>query len=225
MLGTAAVRTDWNPLLRSEFHEPYWRDLQAFVATERARHTVFPPHDQVFAALHLTPYAHTRVLILGQDPYHGPRQAHGLCFSVQPGVAVPPSLANIHRELRDDVGIEPPGHGNLEAWARRGVLLLNATLTVRAGQAGSHQGKGWETFTDQVIRTVNDKRERVVFVLWGAYARRKKALVDTGRHTVIESAHPSPLSAHNGFFGSRPFSRANAALEAAGLEPIDWSLG
>ena len=219
------MRTDWNPLLRSEFDEPYWRDLQAFVATERARHTVFPPHDQVFAALHLTPYAHTRVLILGQDPYHGPRQAHGLCFSVQPGIAVPPSLANIHRELYDDVGIEPPGHGNLEAWARRGVLLLNATLTVRAGQAGSHQGKGWETFTDQVIRTVNDKRERVVFVLWGSYARRKKALVDTSRHTVIESAHPSPLSAHNGFFGSRPFSRANAALEAAGLEPIDWSLG
>jgi len=218
------VRTDWNPLLRSEFDEPYWRDLQAFVAAERQQHTVYPPHDQVFAALHLTPYADTRVLVLGQDPYHGPRQAHGLCFSVQDGVAVPPSLANIHRELHDDLGIAPPGHGNLEAWARRGVLLLNATLTVRAGQAGSHQGKGWETFTDRVIRTVNDKPERVVFVLWGSFARRKKALVDTSRHTVIESAHPSPLSAHNGFFGSRPFSRANAALVEAGLEPVDWSL-
>ncbi len=218
------MRTDWNPLLRSEFDEPYWRDLQAFVAAERQRHTVYPPHDQVFAALHLTPYAGTRVLVLGQDPYHGPRQAHGLCFSVQHGVAIPPSLANIHKELHDDLGIAPPGHGNLEAWARRGVLLLNATLTVRAGQAGSHQGKGWETFTDRVIRTVNDKPARVVFVLWGSYARRKKALVDTSRHTVIESAHPSPLSAHNGFFGSRPFSRANAALVEAGLEPIDWSL-
>ncbi|HEY3485518.1 MAG TPA: uracil-DNA glycosylase, partial [Ilumatobacteraceae bacterium] len=194
------MRTDWNPLLRSEFDEPYWRDLQAFVAAERQRHTVYPPHDQVFAALHLTPYAGTRVLVLGQDPYHGPRQAHGLCFSVQHGVAIPPSLANIHKELHDDLGIAPPGHGNLEAWARRGVLLLNATLTVRAGQAGSHQGKGWETFTDRVIRTVNDKPARVVFVLWGSYARRKKALVDTSRHTVIESAHPSPLSAHNGFF-------------------------
>ena len=218
------MRTDWNPLLRSEFDEPYWRDLQAFVAAERQRHTVYPPHDQVFAALHLTPYAGTRVLVLGQDPYHGPRQAHGLCFSVQHGVAIPPSLANIHKELHDDLGIAPPGHGTLEAWARRGVLLLNATLTVRAGQAGSHQGKGWETFTDRVIRTVNDKPARVVFVLWGSYARRKKALVDTSRHTVIESAHPSPLSAHNGFFGSRPFSRANAALVEAGLEPIDWSL-
>ena len=218
------MRTDWNPLLRSEFDESYWRDLQTFVATERQHHTVYPPHDQVFAALHLTPYADTRVLVLGQDPYHGPRQAHGLCFSVQHGVAVPPSLVNIHKELQDDLGIAPPGHGNLEAWARRGVLLLNATLTVRAGQAGSHQGKGWETFTDRVIRTVNDKPERVVFVLWGSFARRKKALVDTSRHTVIESAHPSPLSAHNGFFGSRPFSRANAALVEAGLEPVDWSL-
>ena len=218
------MRTDWNPLLRSEFDEPYWRDLQAFVTAERQRHTVYPPHDQVFAALHLTPHAGTRVLILGQDPYHGAGQAHGLCFSVQRGIAVPPSLANIHRELHDDVGVAPPGHGNLEAWARRGVLLLNATLTVRAGQAASHQGKGWETFTDQVIRTVNAKDERVVFVLWGSSARRKRSLVDTTRHTVIESAHPSPLSAHNGFFGSRPFSRANAALVEAGLEPIDWSL-
>jgi uracil-DNA glycosylase len=224
MLGNGIVTTDWNPILRSEFDEEYWKQLQAFVADERQRHTVYPPHEQVFTALHLTPYADTRVLILGQDPYHGPRQAHGLCFSVQRGVGIPPSLANIHTELRTDVGIEPPGHGNLEAWARQGVLLLNATLTVRAGQAASHQGKGWETFTDQVIRAVNAKPERVVFVLWGSSARKKKPLIDTARHAIVESPHPSPLSAHNGFFGSRPFSRANAALAEAGIEPVDWAL-
>ena len=218
------MRTDWNPVLRDEFSKPYWPELQSFVAAERTRYTVYPPEDEVFAALHLTPYAETQVLILGQDPYHGPRQAHGLCFSVRHGVRIPPSLANIHLELRDDVGIEPPDHGNLEAWAHQGVLLLNATLTVRAGQSASHQGRGWETFTDQVIRTVSAKDRPVVFVLWGSYARRKKALIDTSRHTIIESAHPSPLSAHNGFFGSRPFSRSNAALTAAGLDPIDWRL-
>lgn len=216
--------TDWNPVLRDELEKPYWRDLQEFVRTERSRATVYPPHEDVFAALHLTPYARTRVLVLGQDPYHGPGQAHGLCFSVRRGVRIPPSLANIHRELHDDVGVAVPDHGNLEAWARQGVLLLNATLTVRAGQAGSHQGKGWETFTDEVIHTVNAKPEHVVFVLWGGYARKKKALIDGDRHTIIESAHPSPLSAHNGFFGSRPFSRTNAALVAHGQDPIDWTL-
>jgi uracil-DNA glycosylase len=218
------VTTDWNPILRTELAKPYWADLQAFVHDERTRHTVYPPHDQVFACLHLTPYADTRVLILGQDPYHGPRQAHGLCFSVTKGVPIPPSLANIYAELRDDLGLEPPRHGNLEAWARQGVLLLNTTLTVRAGQAASHQGKGWEVFTDEVIRAVDAKPHRVVFVLWGSHARKKKALIDTDKHVVIESAHPSPLSARNGFFGSRPFSRANAALEEAGLPPIDWRL-
>ena len=216
--------TDWNPVLRAEFDQPYWADLQAFVAAERAQAPVYPPHDEVFAALHLTPYASTRVLILGQDPYHGSGQAHGLCFSVRRGVAVPPSLRNIYQELDADLGIAHPGHGNLEAWARQGVLLLNATLTVRAGQAASHQGKGWETFTDQVIRAVSAKREHVVFLLWGGYARRKKSLIDTSRHTVIESPHPSPLSAHNGFFGSRPFSRANEALVAAGRDPVDWRI-
>ena len=216
--------TDWNPLLRGEFDEPYWRDLQAFVAAERSAHAVYPPADQVFAALHLTPYADTKVMILGQDPYHGPKQAHGLCFSVQRGVRVPPSLINIHKELATDLEVPIPTHGNLEHWARQGVLLLNTTLTVRAGQAASHQGKGWETFTDRVIRTVSDKPDHVVFILWGASARKKRGLVDTTRHVIIESAHPSPLSASNGFFGSRPFSRANAALTAAGLDPIDWSL-
>jgi uracil-DNA glycosylase len=218
------VKTDWNPVLRDELSKPYWKDLQAFVTEERRKRTVYPPPEDVFAALHLTPYADTKVLILGQDPYHGPRQAHGLCFSVRPGVGVPPSLQNIFRELHDDVGIDPPGHGNLAAWARQGVLLLNATLTVRAGQAGSHQGKGWETFTDEVIRAVAAKPERVVFILWGSMARRKAALVGGGPHVIIESAHPSPLSAANGFFGSRPFSRANEALVAAGREPIDWRL-
>jgi len=185
---------------------------------------VYPSHPDVFAALHLTPYADTRVLILGQDPYHGPGQAQGLCFSVPDGISIPPSLANIHRELADDLGVAVPRHGNLEPWARQGVLLLNATLTVRAGQAGSHQGKGWETFTDEVIAAVNAKPEHVVFVLWGSYARKKRSLIDATRHTIIESPHPSPLSAHNGFFGSHPFSRANAALVAHGQQPIDWTL-
>jgi uracil-DNA glycosylase len=216
------MTTDWNPVLRDQFDEAYWIDLQTFVADERRRHTVYPPHDEVFAALQLTPLADVRVVILGQDPYHGPGQAHGLCFSVRPHVRVPPSLANIQRELHDDLGIEPPGHGNLEAWARRGVLLLNTTLTVRAGQAASHQGKGWETFTDRVIGVVNERAERVVFVLWGAAARKKGTLIDVSRHAIVASAHPSPLSAHNGFMGSRPFSRTNELLVDAGLDPIDW---
>ena len=219
-----AERTDWNPVLRAELAKPYWPVLQQFVAEERARHAVYPAPEEVFAALHLTPYASVKVLILGQDPYHGPGQAHGLCFSVPPGVPQPPSLQNVLKELQADLGIDPPGHGCLEAWARQGVLLLNATLTVRARQAASHQGKGWETFTDAVIRAVNAKPERVVFILWGASARKKRALIDTARHVVIESAHPSPLSAHNGFFGSRPFSRANAALVEAGRDPVDWRI-
>lgn len=217
------MTTDWNPLLRGEFEKPYWKQLQSFVEDERSRHTVYPSRENVFAALHATPYADVKVLILGQDPYHGPRQAHGLCFSVQRDVQPPPSLVNIFKELRDDLGVATPPHGNLEAWARRGVLLLNTTLTVRAGQAASHQGKGWETFTDEVIRKVNEK-PFVVFVLWGAHARKKKLLIDLQRHAVVESAHPSPLSAHNGFFGSRPFSKINAALRDARLDEIDWGL-
>jgi uracil-DNA glycosylase len=216
--------TDWNPILRGEFEKPYWSDLQTFVAGERQRHAVYPPKDDVFAALHLTPYADVKVLILGQDPYHGQGQAHGLCFSVRDGVPQPPSLQNIFKELEADLGCAPPSSGCLDGWARNGVLLLNATLTVRGRQAGSHQGKGWETFTDEVIRAVSAKPERVVFILWGAYARKKKPLIDTDRHVVIESAHPSPLSAHNGFFGSHPFSRANQALVDAGREPVAWCL-
>ena len=216
--------TDWNPVLRSEFAKPYWQQLQQFVTQQRSMFTVFPPAADVFAALHLTTYADTRVVILGQDPYHGPKQANGLCFSVRNGIAIPPSLANVYKELHTDLGIALPRHGDLAAWARQGVLLLNTTLTVRAGQAASHQGHGWEIFTDQVLRAVNDKQQRVVFLLWGAAARKKKTLIDLTRHTVLESAHPSPLSAHNGFFGSRPFSRANAALVAGGEAPIDWLL-
>ncbi|MCP3854948.1 MAG: uracil-DNA glycosylase [Actinomycetia bacterium] len=216
--------TDWNPLLRGEFAKPYWPELMAFVATERNQGPVYPPHADVFAALHLTSYADTRILILGQDPYHGEGQAQGLCFSVRRGVPRPPSVENMLNELTNDLGCATPDHGNLEHWARQGVLLLNTTLTVRDREAGSHQGRGWEEFTDEVIRVVNAKRERVVFLLWGAFARKKKAYVDTERHVIIESPHPSPLSAHRGFFGSRPYSRANQALEAAGLEPIDWCL-
>jgi uracil-DNA glycosylase len=218
------TKTDWNPVLREEFAKPYWADLQQFVVGERQRNTVYPPHDEVFAALHLTPYTEVKAVILGQDPYHGPNQAHGLCFSVRRGVQMPPSLQNIFKELEQDMGIAAPDHGCLDHWARQGVLLLNATLTVRRSAAASHQGKGWEMFTDEVLKAVNEKEERVVFILWGASARKKKPLIDTSRHVVIESPHPSPLSASSGFFGSRPFSRTNQALVEAGREPIDWAI-
>ncbi len=218
------TKTDWNPILRSEFDKPYWDELQQFVHAERCKYPVYPPRDEVFAALHFTPYADVKVLIVGQDPYHGPGQAHGLCFSVRPGVPPPPSLMNIFTELESDLGIPKPDHGSLVRWAEQGVLLLNTTMTVRGGKAGSHQKKGWETFTDEVIKAVSAKDEMVAFVLWGSAARRKRELIDTKRHFVVESAHPSPLAAHRGFFGSRPFSRINEALVAAGREPVDWSL-
>ncbi len=219
-----APKTDWNPILNAEFEQDYWKTLQQFVAAERAQHEVYPAHDHVFRALHLTPYAETKVFILGQDPYHGPGQANGLAFSVGEGVKIPPSLQNIHKELESDLGIPRPSHGQLEPWALQGVLLLNATLTVRARNAASHQKRGWETFTDRVIAAVNDKHERVVFILWGSTARKKKALIDQSRHVVVESPHPSPLSAHRGFLGSRPFSMTNDALVAAGRAPVDWTL-
>ncbi len=214
--------TEWNPVLRGEFEKPYWPELQQFVARERADSTVYPAPHEVFAALHLTPYSQVRVVVVGQDPYHGPNQAHGLCFSVRDGVRQPPSLVNIFKELSADLGCERRTSGDLTNWAAQGVLLLNTTLTVRAGQAGSHAGKGWEIFTDEVISSVQRQPRSVVFVLWGAHARKKKALIDTSRHVIVESAHPSPLSAHNGFFGSRPFTQINEALTKDGDIPIDW---
>jgi uracil-DNA glycosylase len=221
---TAAIPESWQAILAGETAQPYYEKLQAFVAAERAAHTVFPPDPEVFTALQLTPYEGVRVLILGQDPYHDDGQAHGLAFSVRPGVPPPPSLANIFKELKSDVGCRVPNNGFLAPWAEQGVLLLNAVLTVRAHQPNSHKGKGWERFTDAIIRAVSAKPEPVVFVLWGGYARKKLGLIDAGRHTVVESAHPSPLSARSGFFGSRPFSRINDALRAAGTPQIDWQL-
>ena len=218
------IPTGWQEILCPETEKPYFQSLQEFLAVERQRYTVFPKEEEVFSSLEYTSYEAVRVLILGQDPYHGPRQAHGCSFSVRPRVPLPPSLQNIFIELQADVGATPPDHGCLVPWARQGVLLLNAVLTVRAGLANSHQGKGWEQFTDAVFRAVNKRPTRVVFILWGAYARRKAELVDLTRHVVIQSAHPSPYSADNGFFGSRPFSRANAALREAGLPEINWQL-
>jgi uracil-DNA glycosylase len=218
------METTWRPVLIAETEKPYWKPLQQFVRDERSKYKVFPPDKDVFAALHLTPYEKVSVLILGQDPYHDDGQAQGLCFSVQPGVTVPPSLVNIYKELHTDLGCKIPNNGNLIPWAEQGVLLLNAVLTVRAHQANSHAGKGWENFTDAIIRATNAKPDRVVFVLWGAYARKKKPLIDLTRHRVIESAHPSPLSASNGFFGSKPFSRINAALREAGKPEINWQI-
>jgi uracil-DNA glycosylase len=218
------METTWRPVLIAETEKPYWKPLQQFVKEERKKHTVFPPDQEVFAALHLTPVEKVGVLILGQDPYHEVGQAHGLCFSVRSDVAIPPSLQNIYTELHDDLGCRIPNNGCLTPWSEQGVLLLNAVLTVRAHQANSHQGKGWENFTDAIIRAVNDKPDRVVFVLWGAYARKKALLINAARHVIIQSAHPSPLSAASGFFGSRPFSKINAALREAGRPEIDWQI-
>ena len=219
------LHPSWLTALQPQFDASYMTSLRAFLVAERdAGKHIFPKGNEWFHALDATPLDQVRVVILGQDPYHGEGQAHGLCFSVKPGVPPPPSLVNIYKELKADLGIDPPRHGFLDHWARQGVLMLNAVLTVEANRAASHQGKGWETFTDEVLRVIDAKPHPVVFILWGAAARKKKSLLDTSRHAVIESAHPSPLSAHNGFFGSRPFSRANAALEAAGLRPIDGSL-
>jgi uracil-DNA glycosylase len=214
----------WRSVVGDELEKPYFAKLAAFLDEERRRHDVFPPEGEVFSALRLTPYKNVRVLILGQDPYHDDGQAHGLAFSVAPGVAPPPSLVNIFRELESDTGCPRPESGSLVAWARRGVLLLNAVLTVRAHEPNSHKNKGWERFTDEVIRAVSAKPSPVVFILWGAYAQKKRDLVDTSRHTILASAHPSPLSARRGFFGSRPFSKANAHLAEAGEGEIDWCL-
>jgi uracil-DNA glycosylase len=220
----ASIPSGWKRILAGEVQQPYYQDVQAFLAQERCDHTVYPPDAEVFSAPQLTPYKAVNVLLLGQDPYHGDRQAHGLAFSVRPGVPPPPSLVNIFKELETDVGCRIPNNGYLVPWARQGVLLLNAVLTVRAHRPNSHKNKGWEKFTDAVLRAVSAKDDPVVFVLWGGYARKKAGLVDSGRHFIVESAHPSPLSARSGFFGSRPFSRINSALRAAGKPEIDWQL-
>jgi uracil-DNA glycosylase len=220
-----SIHESWKQALASEFDAPYMAVLRQFLVKEReGGKPIFPRGSLWFHALDATPLDTVRVVILGQDPYHGEGQAHGLCFSVQAGVPPPPSLVNIYKELKSDLGVEPPRHGNLESWARQGVLLLNSVLTVEAGKAASHQGKGWERFTDAVIRRVIDLERPVVFILWGAYAQKKASFVDRSKHLVIASPHPSPLSAHNGFFGSKPFSKANAFLQSKGEKTIDWRL-
>lgn len=225
--GAVMTRSDipasWRPVLAPEIDKPYFKNLQQFVAGERAGHTVFPPEEDVFNALKYTPYDEMKVLLLGQDPYHDDGQAHGLCFSVRPGIKPPPSLVNMFKELRDDLGCRIPNHGYLVGWAEQGVLLLNAVLTVRAHEPNSHKDKGWEHFTDAIIRAASDRADPMVFVLWGAYAQKKEKLIDTDRHAVLKAAHPSPLSAKK-FFGSRPFSAINDALRQMGKRPIDWQL-
>lgn len=219
------LHSSWLRVLGSEFEQEYMRELRAFLAARKAAGAViYPPPAQWFNALDSTPFEQVKVVILGQDPYHGPGQAHGLCFSVRPPVPPPPSLLNIYKELQSDLVITPPGHGCLSSWAEQGVLLLNSVLTVEQGQAGAHQGKGWERFTDAVIERLNREREGLVFMLWGSYAQKKGQLVDRGKHCVLTAPHPSPLSAHRGFLGCGHFSRANAFLEQRGLAPVDWRL-
>jgi len=228
------IESSWKKALKEEFTKPYFKELATFVREEYKKGTVYPPAKFVFRAFDLTSFDKVKVVILGQDPYHGPGQAHGLCFSVPEGISAPPSLQNIYKEIESDLGLRHPvsksgllgdglaKSGNLEHWAEQGVLLLNATLTVRARQAGSHQHKGWEQFTDAVIKTLSNKREHLVFILWGRYARERGKLIDGTRHLILESVHPSPLAAYGGFFGSKPFSKTNAYLKKYGELPIQW---
>jgi uracil-DNA glycosylase len=219
------LHESWLKRLEDQFHLPYMHSLREFLLIRKEHQAIiYPPGAQIFNALNTTPLEQVRVVILGQDPYHGPGQAHGLCFSVQPGVRVPPSLANIYREIQADLGLTPPAHGYLQTWAEQGVLLLNAVLTVERGQAGSHQGKGWETFTDAIVELLNDEREGLVFMLWGSYALKKGAVIDRKKHLVLTAPHPSPLSAYRGFLGCRHFSLANEYLQERQHPPIDWSL-
>jgi uracil-DNA glycosylase len=223
--GEIKLHESWLGPLQGEFEQPYMGELKRFLLAERDRgRTIFPRASNWFRALDLTPLDKVRVIILGQDPYHGEGQAHGLCFSVPPGVRPPPSLVNIFKELESELGVRPSRHGLLEHWAKQGVLLLNSVLTVEMGQAASHRERGWERFTDAVVRLVNEKPDPVVFMLWGSYAQKKAAFVDGSRHLVLKAPHPSPLSAHSGFLGCRHFSKANAFLEGKGLEPVDWAL-
>ena len=218
------IEEHWKTLLADQFSASYFAELKSFLVEEKSKYKVYPPGPQIFAAFDYAPPDDVKVVILGQDPYHGRGQAHGLCFSVPPGIKPPPSLVNIFMEIQNDLGIPVPDHGNLEKWARQGILLLNATLTVRANQAGSHQKRGWEQFTDAVIKSLSDTKEGLVFLLWGRYAQAKEALIDTDRHFVLKAAHPSPFSAYNGFFGCKHFSKTNEILEQQGKEPIDWGM-
>jgi uracil-DNA glycosylase len=218
------IEESWKEVLASEFSKSYFMELKEFLTEEKAKYAVYPPGSKIFSAFQLTPFNQVKVVILGQDPYHGPGQAHGLCFSVPHGIIPPPSLVNIFKEIEKDTGIPIPSGGNLEKWARQGVLLLNATLTVRANQPGSHQKRGWENFTHAVISQLSEKRVGVIFLLWGKYAQEKEALIDTNRHYILKAAHPSPFSAYNGFFGCRHFSKTNEILRKHGLEEIDWNL-
>lgn len=219
-----AISNDWLEPLSPEFHKPYYRKLHQTIVEEYQTRPIFPPSDDIFNAFHLTPLHEVKVVILGQDPYHNVGQAHGLCFSVKPDVEIPPSLVNIFKELHDDLGCEVPNNGYLVKWAKQGVLMLNTVLTVRAHQANSHRGIGWEEFTDAAIRILNEQDRPIVFILWGAPAQRKKAMLNNPKHLILEAPHPSPLSAYRGFFGSRPFSRTNDFLTANGLSPIDWQI-
>lgn len=216
------IEASWKQLLQTEFEKEYFIKLTEFVRNEYKTQQIFPPASKIFNAFDLCPLNHTRVVILGQDPYHDVNQAHGLCFSVNDGVKIPPSLVNIFKEIESDLGTKPPSSGNLERWANQGVLLLNATLTVRAHLAGSHQNKGWEQFTDSVIKLLSDQKENIVFLLWGSYAIKKSVLIDPHRHLILTSPHPSPLSAHRGFLGNHHFSTANAYLVSKGRPPIKW---
>lgn len=219
------LESGWMSVLGAQFDLPYMVELKAFLQKEKAQgKIIYPPGSLWFNAFNTTPFDKVKVVILGQDPYHGANQAHGLCFSVLPGVQIPPSLLNIYKEIQTDLDIPRPNHGCLTHWAEQGVLLLNATLTVEQGRAGAHQGKGWERFTDCAVQALNDQREQLVFMLWGSYAQKKGAIIDTGRHLVLKAPHPSPLSAHRGFLGCRHFSQANAYLEKVGQTPIDWAL-
>jgi uracil-DNA glycosylase len=216
------IEDTWYAELKDEFNKEYFVKLKAFLLEEKKNNVIYPPGSQIFSAFNYTPFHKVKVVILGQDPYHGNGQAHGLCFSVPHGIPTPPSLVNIYKELKSDIGFEIPNSGNLESWAKQGVFLLNATLTVRANTAGSHQNKGWEIFTDNVIKIINDKRENVVFVLWGRYAAAKEKLIDDSKHLILKAAHPSPLSAYNGFLGCKHFSKINNFLDNKGIEPIRW---
>jgi uracil-DNA glycosylase len=221
---TVKLEASWLAVLKDEFEKDYMKNLKVFLVEEQKNNVVYPPNSEIFSAFEHTPFDKVRVVILGQDPYHGPGEAHGLSFSVKKGIRIPPSLRNIYKELQSDLGIEPPNHGHLIEWAQQGVLLLNSVLTVRHKTANSHQKQGWETLTDQAIKKLSDNRENIVFILWGSKAKAKSELIDQSKHHIITSAHPSPLAVRYGFFGSKPFSKTNAFLNSIGETPIDWSI-